>query len=188
MSKRSLVWLFTVCAVFLTACQENKKVNAEPQSATEVEAAEDTSAEVQSEDDMHITDFSLPAPDGTKTSVMSLVQQNRITILDFWASWCGPCVREMPSMVNLYKNYHDKGLGIIGLSLDNDHMNWVKAIASLNIEWPQLSDLKGWESMAAQLFEVTSIPHMVVVDKEGTILAQGLRGAELEQCIAELLK
>ncbi len=134
--------------------------------------------------EQQIEDFTMATPEGTELSVMDEVEQHELTILDFWASWCQPCVREMPNMVALYDAYHDKGLGIIGISLDEDHEQWTKAIKQLGLKWPQISDLKGWNSYAAEMFHVQAIPHMIVVDKNGAILQRGLRGEELSSFIA----
>lgn len=138
-------------------------------------------------EDQQIEDFTMATPEGEDLSVMDEVEQHELTILDFWASWCQPCVREMPNMVALYDEYHDKGLGIIGISLDEDHDQWTKAIKSLGLKWPQISDLQGWHSYAAEMFQVQAIPHMIVVDKNGTILQRGLRGEALSKFIAEHL-
>ena len=134
-----------------------------------------------------ITDFALNTPEGEPLSVMSEVAKNKITILDFWASWCGPCRREMPFMKELYAEYHPKGLGIVGISLDESAADWNRAIADLKIEWPQMSDLKGWDCAAAQTFQVRAIPHLIILDSEGKILQKGLRGEELKQFIAQQL-
>ena len=91
-------------------------------------------------------------------------------------------------MVELYKQYKDKGLGFVGISLDEDGEAWKQATNQLGIVWPQMSDLKGWECEAAQMFNVTAIPHTIVVDQNGKILRRGLRGQELEEFIAEQLK
>lgn len=90
-------------------------------------------------------------------------------------------------MVDLYKKYQDKGLGIVGISLDQDHDAWVKAIGELGITWPQMSDLKYWQSAAVEMFQVQAIPYMVVVDQQGVIMNRGIRGEELEQFIATQL-
>ena len=135
-----------------------------------------------------IEDFSLATPDGKEQSVMDIVKQNKVTILDFWASWCGPCRQEMPNMVSLYAQYHAKGLEIIGISLDEEREAWLKSIKDLNISWPQISDLKGWNSSAAVQFNVRAIPQIIILDEKGVILEKGLRGPQLEAFIGEQLK
>lgn len=135
-----------------------------------------------------ISDFTMPSMEGAPMSIMSEIKKNRLTVIDFWASWCGPCRQEMPLMKDIYKQYHDRGLGIVGISLDEDAAAWRQATDQLGIVWPQMSDLKGWQCEAAQMFNVTSIPHTIVVDADGKILARGLRGLELEQFIAERLQ
>lgn len=134
-----------------------------------------------------IEDFALNTPKGEPMSVMSEVQKNKVTILDFWASWCGSCRREMPFMKELYAEYHPKGLGIIGISLDESAADWTRAINELGLEWPQISDLKGWSSSAAQTFQVNAIPFMIVLDSEGKILQKDLRGEDLKKFIDGLL-
>lgn len=135
-----------------------------------------------------IPDFSRPAPDGTLLSIMSEVSQHRITIIDFWASWCGPCRQEIPFMIELYNKNKDKGLGIVGVSLDNDKNEWLTAIKQLNMAWPQMSDQNDWGNSVAKLFNITSIPHTIVVDQQGKILRHGLRGEALAAFVAEQLQ
>ena len=135
-----------------------------------------------------IKDLKQPGMDGTDVSLMAEVAKNKITIIDFWASWCGPCRQEMPSMLELYDKYKDKGLGVIGISLDEDIDAWKAASQQFNIPWTQMSDLKGWENAVARYFSVTSIPHTVIVDQKSTILKRGLRGQKLEEFVADNLK
>ena len=132
-------------------------------------------------------DFSLNTPEGTPQNIMELVGKNKLTILDFWASWCGPCRREMPFMKQLYEQYQHKGLGIVGISLDDKGDAWQQAINDLGIPWPQLSDLNGWNCSAAQLFQVNSIPYIVILNQQGIILQKALRGEELKQFISSQL-
>ena len=135
----------------------------------------------------HVENFTLPTPEGGELSMMDEIGKNRLTLLDFWASWCGPCRQEMPFMVSLYERYQPKGLGIVGISLDEDHDAWVQAIADLGITWPQMSDLRGWGSEAAQMFRVHYIPYIVIVDQQGNIVAKDLRGEQLELFVSQQL-
>ena len=134
-----------------------------------------------------VVDFKMPTPDGGELSLMDEIGKNRLTLIDFWASWCGPCRQEMPFMVSLYERYQPLGLGIVGISLDEEHDAWVQAISDLGITWPQMSDLRGWQSEAAQHFRVQYIPYIVIVDQQGNILDKDLRGEKLEQFVAEHL-
>lgn len=133
-------------------------------------------------------DFTLDDMKGNKVSLMKVVSDSKITILDFWASWCPPCMNEMPNLVNIYDNYSDDGLQIVGVSLDNDKKSWQNAVEAMGMKWVQVSDLKGWESAAAQLYQVDAIPHTIILDKEGHILAKDLRGHELEEFISDYIE
>ncbi len=136
----------------------------------------------------HYTDFEMPGTDGKPLKVSAFVDSNKLTLIDFWASWCGPCRAEMPTVVKAYADYHAKGFEVVGVSLDNDKEAWLKAIAQLKMPWPHMSDLKGWESEGAKLYNVQSIPANVLVDQQGNILARDLRGDDLLNKLAELLK
>lgn len=131
-------------------------------------------------------EFSAPNPDG---KVISLKESlGKITIIDFWASWCGPCRKENPSVVALYNEYHAKGLNIIGVSLDKDATKWKEAIAKDNLTWNHVSNLKFWSDPIAALYNVKSIPATFILDANGKIIARDLRGAELRAKVAEILK
>ena len=117
---------------------------------------------------------------------MSVISKNEITIIDFWASWCQPCMREMPHIVELYDLYREKGLGILGVSLDDDREAWIEAIEKNHATWPQISELKR-NSEIAQMFGIQAIPHTIIVDKEGTIIARGLIGNDLENFVRDHL-
>ena len=143
---------------------------------------------IKTEEGATIDDITMPSIGGSPLSLLSEVKKNRITILDFWASWCGPCRQDMPFMIDFYKRYKDKGLGIVGISLDEDADAWKQATEQLSIPWTQMSDLKGWDNIAARAFNISSIPHTIVLDQQGKILRRGLRGQILEDYIAEQLK
>lgn len=132
-------------------------------------------------------DFKMPNPEGVMKSLSSYVTKNKLTLVDFWASWCGPCRREMPHVKELYAKYKSKGLEIVGVSFDQDKEAWKGAIKQMQLKWPQMSDLKGWQSQAGQLYGIRSIPATLLVNQKGEIVAFGLRGAELEAKVAELL-
>ena len=134
------------------------------------------------------TDFEMQTPDGKAVKLSDYAGKNKLVLVDFWASWCGPCRQEMPEVVEIYKEYKGKGLEIVGVSLDRDAEAWKKGIKDLKITWPQMSDLKYWECEGAQIYAVNSIPHTMLIDAEGTIVARGLRGEDLKAKIAEILK
>ncbi len=127
----------------------------------------------------------LPNPEGKEIALSSL--RGKVVLLDFWASWCGPCRKEMPNVVNAYAKYKSKGFEIYGVSLDQDRDRWIEAIAKDGMTWPQVSDLKYWESNAARLYNVQSIPYTLLLDKEGKIIDKNLRGEALDKRLAELL-
>ena len=136
---------------------------------------------------MDAPDFTLSTPEGKPISLSSL--KGKVVLIDFWASWCGPCRKENPNLVKLYENYKDKGFTILSVSLDNDEAAWKKAIEADGLIWPNhVSDLKGWESTMTKVYGFNSIPHTVLVNKEGKINGIGLRGGALEEKIKSILK
>lgn len=134
------------------------------------------------------TDFEMQTPEGEKVKLSDYVGKGKVVLVDFWASWCGPCRREMPNLVDLYAKYKNKNFEIVGVSLDQSGEAWKNAIKQLNISWPQMSDLKYWDCEGAKLYAVSSIPHTVLIDKDGTILARGLAGEALQEKLAEVIK
>ena len=132
-----------------------------------------------------IADLSQSDTSGTKISLAGF--KGKYVLVDFWASWCGPCRQENPNVVRMYNKYKDKGFEIFGVSLDENRDKWLKAIAMDKLTWPHVSDLKGWNSAAAQLYNIQAIPQTVLLDKEGKIIAKNLRGKALEDKLASLL-
>lgn len=129
-------------------------------------------------------DIKLMTPDSTELSLYSL--RGHYVLLDFWASWCGPCLREVPNVKAIYDKYHDKGFEIFGVSLDETTGPWKAAIKRNNMNWHHVSSLKGWECPAAKRYNVTGIPRMYIIDPDGKIIAQDLRGEELAKFVAGL--
>lgn len=134
------------------------------------------------------TDFTMNDIQGNSRKLSDYAGKGNYVLVDFWASWCGPCRGEMPNVVKAYDKYHAKGFEIIGVSLDNQKDAWEQAVKEMGMKWPQLSDLKGWQNAAAGLYGVTGIPMTLLIDPEGKIAAVGLRGEELIQKLAEIYK
>lgn len=132
-------------------------------------------------------DFSGPTPEGKTISLKESL--GKVTIIDFWASWCAPCRQENPNVVALYNEFHSKGLNIIGVSLDREggSAQWKEAIAKDKLAWNHISNLKFWEDPIAKQYNVQSIPSTFILDKNGIIVAKNLSGAELKAKISELL-
>ena len=132
-------------------------------------------------------DLEFTDPNGKLIKLSSL--RGKVVLLDFWASWCGPCRREIPSVVAAYNKFKDKGFDIYSVSLDQDKAKWISAIAQDGLVWKShVSDLKGWQSQAAAKYGVQGIPAQFLLDKDGKIIAKNLRGEELSRRLAEVLK
>uniref|UniRef100_UPI00404A838F redoxin domain-containing protein n=1 Tax=Flavobacterium sp. TaxID=239 RepID=UPI00404A838F len=129
--------------------------------------------------------FSGPSPDGKTVSLKEVM--GKVTIIDFWASWCAPCRAENPNVVALYNEFHSKGLNIIGVSLDKDAAKWKEAIAKDGLVWSHVSNLKFWEDPIAKQYNIQSIPATYILDAKGVIVAKDLRGDELKAKVQELL-
>jgi peroxiredoxin len=130
-------------------------------------------------------DFSAPNPEGKSISLKESL--GKVTIIDFWASWCNPCRAENPNVVAIYNEFHAKGLNIISISLDKDAKKWKEAIAKDKLTWNQVSNLKDFQDPIAITYGVNAIPSTYILDANGTIVAKDLRGAELKAKISALL-
>ena len=135
---------------------------------------------------MAMPDIALADPDGQTRSLSDL--RGKVVLVDFWASWCGPCRRENPNVVRAYEEYKDRGFEVMSISLDRDAAKWKRAIEQDGLAWPNhISDLKGWGSVVTELYGISSIPHAILIDGNGTVVATHLRGARLEQELDKLL-
>ena len=128
----------------------------------------------------------LPNADDVTVKLEDL--KGKYTLIDFWASWCGPCLLQIPDLKEAYNSFHSSGFEIIGVSVDRNGDRWKKSIAKYDMTWPQLSDLKGWGSVAAAHYNVTFIPFNVLIDAEGKIIAKNLHSKALNKKLTELLK
>lgn len=132
------------------------------------------------------TDLTMNDPDGKPRKLSEWCGKGNYVLVDFWASWCGPCRQEMPNVVANYEKYHDKGFEVVGISFDNKGDAWKAAIESIGMKWPQMSDLKGWKSEGAAVYGINSIPANVLLDGEGKIVATDLRAEGLGDKLKEI--
>lgn len=130
--------------------------------------------------------FTQATPDGKMVSLHDL--KGKYVLVDFWASWCGPCRGENPNVVAAFNKYKDKGFTVFGVSFDQNKDKWMQAIAADKLAWTHVSDLKGWGNEAGKIYGITSIPQNLLLDKEGKIVAKNLRGADLDAKLAEIIK
>jgi peroxiredoxin len=131
-------------------------------------------------------DIVMNDPNGQTRKLSDL--RGKVVLLDFWASWCGPCRRENPNVVRAYEKYKDRGFEIFSVSLDSDAGKWQRAIEQDQLTWPNhVCDMRGWRNEAAQAYGISSIPHTMLIDRDGSVLATHLRGAMLESALRGVL-
>ena len=132
------------------------------------------------------TDLEMPGTDGATHKLSDYCGKGNYVLIDFWASWCGPCRQEMPNVKANYEKYHSKGFEIVGISFDNNDTAWRRAIDSLGLGWVHLSDLKGWKSLGASTYNIRAIPSSLLVDPDGKIVAIDLGGEKLGAKLADI--
>lgn len=131
-------------------------------------------------------DFTSATPEGGTLSLSSLKGKYKCLLIDFWASWCGPCLREAPNIREVYADYHDKGFEVLSVSIDDSHDKWINAIRQHQLEWLHVSDLKGWKSPVAKLYNVSAVPAMFLLGSDGRIVSTNARGPKLREIVQQL--
>lgn len=177
-----LILMFLVLAC---SCTVNVKKNDED-TKTVQQAHSTSTLRIPGKGDEY-ADLEMQSTDGVTMKLSDYVGHNRCVLVDCWASWCGPCLGEMPRLVKFYKKNHKNGLEIVGISFDKNMGQWLDAIHGFGMTWPQMSDLKGWGSVAGKIYGIKSLPHTMLLDERGKIIAVDLRGDALFAQINHLL-
>jgi peroxiredoxin len=170
--------LFIFFSVALISCADNKTTSGSNGDSTPVAVVLDP-ALIGIDSGKYAPDISLPNIEGKIVTLSSL--RGNYVLVDFWASWCGPCRAENPNVQRMFSKYKDKGFTIFSVSLDNQKNNWETAIQKDQMTWNHVSDLKMWNSVVVPLYKIDGIPLTLLLDKEGKIIGKNLRGIDLEK-------
>ena len=184
--------------MFLVACKNEKPAQStifgggeeeEVTGSVDLESNETSEEQTWDAEDVgeKYVDLTLPRLEGGEASLSDFISRNKVTVIDCWASWCGPCMAEMSNIAMIYRKYHSLGVEVVGVSFDEDQRAWNNCVKNHDMIWPQLGELKGWNNQVAETYGVKSIPHTIVVNQKGEIVARGLRGEKLIDAVAKVI-
>jgi len=188
--------IYWILPLFLVACKNDKVANSnifgnEEERTEEINEIGESEAQIIDELNQSIgkqyTDLEIPNMKGGTSKLSDYIGKNKVTVIDCWASWCRPCMEEMPNIARLYRKYHNLGVEIVGISFDNDAQAWHNAVKINDMVWPQLSELNGWDNQMFKVYGVQGIPCTFVINQAGEIVAEGLRGEDLINAVAKEL-
>ncbi len=160
-------------------------LSAHPMAQQITQFLDQLTAQINAPSKGDVLEIAFTSLDGKKVDLAAM--EGKVVLVDFWATWCGPCVAELPNVLDTYKKHHDKGFEIIGISLDQDKAALSSFIKENNMPWVQYFDGKGWENSIAQKYSITSIPATFLIGKDGKVVSSNLRGAQLEEAVAQQL-
>lgn len=188
MKKIALLCLGLLSFVFYS-CQNTQATNKkDAEYAREEERSSTRNNDRKNAKDQKVPNIRMKDVNGNEIELYAVLKKHKYVLIDFWASWCGPCRAENPNVVNAYNAYKGKGFTIFSVSLDNDQGKWIKAIEKDGLAWEyHVSDLKGWDNAAAVEYGVDGIPMNYLVDSEGNVVSANLRGETLEEALSKVL-
>lgn len=188
--------IFWLLPLLLIACRGDKKqtdstIFGNEEEESQVVVADDVEAdEVEETPNLgkQYTDIEMPKLEGGTARLSDYVRKNKVTVIDCWASWCKPCIEEMPNLATLYRKYQQFGVCVVGVNFDVDFRAWNNTVKIHDMVWPQLGEVKGWNNQMRSVYEVKSIPHTLVIKQNGEIVAEGVRGEALIEAVAKALR